>query len=136
MTRTLSRLALGLGLTAALLGTCLPALAQTADATAPADGVAMGVPDGIPDRTSAAMNSVYLAASFDAWQQRCMKKEDGADPCELYQLLKDETGNPVAEISFFTLPEGSGCQGEVARWAAIQDNDLKTGHVKIGRAHV
>jgi invasion protein IalB len=107
MTRTLSRLALGLGLTAALLGTCLPALAQTADATAPADGVAMGVPDGIPDRTSAAMNSVYLAASFDAWQQRCMKKEDGADPCELYQLLKDETGNPVAEISFFTLPEGS-----------------------------
>jgi invasion protein IalB len=53
------------------------------------------------------MNSVYLAASFDAWQQRCMKKEDGADPCELYQLLKDETGNPVAEISFFTLPEGS-----------------------------
>jgi len=53
MTRTLSRLALGLGLTAALLGTCLPALAQTADATAPADGVAMGVPDGIPDRTTA-----------------------------------------------------------------------------------
>ena len=29
----------------------------------------------------------------------------------------------------FTLPEASGCQGEVARWAAIQDNDLKTGHV-------
>ena len=29
----------------------------------------------------------------------------------------------------FTLPEGSGCQGEIARWAAIQDNDLKTGHV-------
>ena len=29
----------------------------------------------------------------------------------------------------FALPEGTGCQGEVARWAAIQDNDLKTGHV-------
>lgn len=107
MTPTLARIALGLGLCAALFGASLPALAQTADATAPADGVAMGVPDGIPDRTSAAMNSVYLAASFDAWQQRCMKKEDGADPCELYQLLKDETGNAVAEISFFTLPSGS-----------------------------
>jgi invasion protein IalB len=107
MTPTLARIALGLGLCAALLGASLPALAQTADATAPADGVAMGVPDGIPDRTSAAMNSVYLAASFDTWQQRCMKKEDGADPCELYQLLKDETGNAVAEISFFTLPSGS-----------------------------
>ena len=29
----------------------------------------------------------------------------------------------------FTLPAATGCQGEVARWAAIQDNDLKTGHV-------
>lgn len=29
----------------------------------------------------------------------------------------------------FTLPQGSGCQGDIARWAAIQDNDLKTGHV-------
>lgn len=29
----------------------------------------------------------------------------------------------------FTLPQGGGCEGEVARWAAIQDNDLKTGHV-------
>ena len=107
MTPTLARIASGLGLCAALLGASLPALAQTADATAPADGVAMGVPDGIPDRASAAMNSVYLAANFDAWQLRCMKKEDGADPCELYQLLKDETGNAVAEISFFTLQSGS-----------------------------
>lgn len=29
----------------------------------------------------------------------------------------------------FTLPEGSGCAAEVARWKAIQDNDLATGHV-------
>lgn len=29
----------------------------------------------------------------------------------------------------FRLPEGTGCQGDVARWAAIQDNDLRTGHV-------
>lgn len=32
----------------------------------------------------------------------------------------------------FTLPEAGGCQGDVARWAAIQDNDLKTGHVSKG----
>ena len=130
MTRTLSRLALGLGFTAALMGTCLPTLAQTADATAPADGVAMGVPDGIPDRTSAAMNSVYLAASFDAWQQRCMKKEDGADPCELYQLLKDETGNPVAEISFFTLPEGS--QAVIGANILAPLETLLTANLRIG----
>jgi hypothetical protein len=29
----------------------------------------------------------------------------------------------------FRLPEGAGCAGEVARWRAIQDNDLATGHV-------
>lgn len=31
--------------------------------------------------------------------------------------------------STFSMPEGSGCAGEVARWKAIQDNDLATGHV-------
>jgi hypothetical protein len=29
----------------------------------------------------------------------------------------------------FKLPEGSGCSAEIARWKAIQDNDLNTGHV-------
>lgn len=29
----------------------------------------------------------------------------------------------------FKLPEGSGCAADVARWKAIQDNDLATGHV-------
>ncbi|MDB5571497.1 MAG: hypothetical protein JWN93_2680 [Hyphomicrobiales bacterium] len=31
--------------------------------------------------------------------------------------------------SGFRLPEGAGCTGDVARWQAIQDNDLQTGHV-------
>ncbi|MGE3247055.1 MAG: hypothetical protein AB7F96_05645 [Beijerinckiaceae bacterium] len=31
--------------------------------------------------------------------------------------------------SSFRMPEGSGCKGAVARWAAIQDNDLRSGHV-------
>ncbi|WP_150286481.1 hypothetical protein [Rhabdaerophilum calidifontis] len=28
----------------------------------------------------------------------------------------------------FRLPEGSGCQGDIARFRAIQANDLETGH--------
>jgi invasion protein IalB len=51
--------------------------------------------------------SQYVAASFDAWEQRCIRTEDGSDPCQLYQLLKDAEGNAVAEISMFDLPEGS-----------------------------
>lgn len=31
--------------------------------------------------------------------------------------------------SGFRLPEGAGCTGAVARFRAIQDNDLATGHV-------
>ncbi len=29
----------------------------------------------------------------------------------------------------FRLPEGTGCAGDVARFRAVQDNDLQTGHV-------
>jgi len=29
----------------------------------------------------------------------------------------------------FKLPEGQGCSGEIARFRAVQDNDLATGHV-------
>ena len=31
--------------------------------------------------------------------------------------------------SDFRLPGGAGCQGDVANWQAIQDNDLRMGHV-------
>ncbi|MDF2116669.1 hypothetical protein PY365_13865 [Roseiarcaceae bacterium H3SJ34-1] len=31
--------------------------------------------------------------------------------------------------SNFRMPEGSGCSGDVARWQAVQDNDLSTGNV-------
>jgi hypothetical protein len=29
----------------------------------------------------------------------------------------------------FRLPEGVGCSGDIARFRAVQDNDLETGHV-------
>ena len=31
--------------------------------------------------------------------------------------------------SGFRMPEGAGCQGEVARYKAVMDNDLAMGHV-------
>jgi invasion protein IalB len=113
MTRLLTRLALGFGLAAATV-TGLPAWSQDTGTAAPAEGtppaagadVSLGVPDGMPDQAHAEVGKVYLAAKFDDWEQRCVKTADGADPCNLYQLLKDSTGNPAAEISFFSLPAG------------------------------
>lgn len=50
----------------------------------------------------------YIRAEFGDWALRCLKAEEGQpDPCQLYQLLFDDDGNSVAEISMFPLAEGS-----------------------------
>ena len=82
------------------------AAAPAAEGAAPAagsDGLAMGTEVG-----GDGVGSNYTAASFDAWEQRCVRTENGVDPCQLYQLLKDESGNSVAEFTIFGLPEGGG----------------------------
>lgn len=48
----------------------------------------------------------YLKETHGDWSIRCIKTETGNDPCQLYQLLHDENGNSVAEISMFALPAG------------------------------
>ena len=49
----------------------------------------------------------YIAESHGDWQIRCVQAEgDAQDPCQLYQLLTDQNGGSVAEISLFPLPEG------------------------------
>lgn len=74
----------------------------TGDAPAAGDlslGTEVGAKDG-PGTT-------YVAASFESWEQRCVRAaEGGLDTCQLYQLLKDAKGNSVAEITLFGLPEG------------------------------
>lgn len=64
------------------------------------DELSLGAPadDGI--------GSTYVVAKHGDWEQRCIRTEDGSDPCQLYQLLSDAQGNPVVEISIFGLPEG------------------------------
>jgi invasion protein IalB len=54
-----------------------------------------------------AANEPYVKESFGDWQLRCVKAEEGPEPCQLYQLLEDkETGNPIMEITLLALPEG------------------------------
>lgn len=98
----------------------LPAFAQDAatgtDGTAaPAEQVggdpslgkpATPAPTPLPTAAAAEVGQTYLSETFDSWELRCRKTGDGADPCLLFQLLKDATGNPVSEISFFALPAG------------------------------
>lgn len=87
----------------------------TADAPS-ADGLSMGAEVGADGQPAAdGVGSTYIEAKFEAWEQRCVRTEDGADPCQLYQLLKDADGNAVAEFSLFNLPAG----GQAAAGATV-----------------
>lgn len=80
----------------------VPAPATEAPATA-VDDLSLGNPE---PPAADGPGTTYVPATFDAWEQRCIRTEDGSDPCQLYQLLKDAEGNSVAEISIFGLPPG------------------------------
>lgn len=47
----------------------------------------------------------YVGAEFNDWAIRCLKVEDGEDPCQMYQLMSDQEGNDVAEIAIVALPD-------------------------------
>ncbi len=70
---------------------------------ATADNLALGQEVGAADGPG----SNYTSATFEAWEQRCVRTESGVDPCQLYVLLKDKDGNSVAEFTMFNLPKGS-----------------------------
>lgn len=48
----------------------------------------------------------YTREVIGAWEMRCIKTEQEVDPCQMYQLLDDGQGSPIAEVSLFRLPDG------------------------------
>ncbi|NND20770.1 MAG: invasion associated locus B family protein [Boseongicola sp.] len=77
----------------------------TADGNDPSlTGLSMGSTEG--EAGEPQVGQTYVAEVIEDWQVRCVKTEEGKDPCQLYQLLKDSDGNSVAEFSIFNLPEG------------------------------
>ncbi|UWR24161.1 invasion associated locus B family protein [Sulfitobacter sp. S190] len=51
----------------------------------------------------------YTREVIGGWDMRCIRAEEGSDaeePCQMYQLMKDEQDVPVAEVSLFRLPAG------------------------------
>lgn len=149
MTANTRPLALALALTAGLALASGAALAQDTATTAetPATGTAAGdaaTADGLslgqavnPDGTVApAVGQTYTKANFELWEQRCMKTAEGTDPCQLYQLLKDGTGNAVAEISIFPLAEGSPAAAGATVVAPLETLLTEQLHLAIdGGAH-
>lgn len=54
----------------------------------------------LPDRSEVEPGEPYVAEIFRDWQVRCIRaeQEEVPDRCEMFQLLEEENGNPVAEF--------------------------------------
>lgn len=46
----------------------------------------------------------YIKETYGDWQLQCFRSDAGEDPCQMYQLLREDAGNPVAEFTIFKLP--------------------------------
>ncbi|MCV6591756.1 MAG: invasion associated locus B family protein [Silicimonas sp.] len=68
--------------------------------TIPGTDLSAGVAEGEEQK----VGQTYIQGEHGDWEMRCIRTEDGKDPCQLYQLLVDDGGNAVAEINFFTVP--------------------------------
>lgn len=88
----------------------LSATAQSTDTDAESDADAS---NGIESQLSLGedadkdpdLGQPYTAELIGEWELRCIKTEE-EDPCQMYQLLDDGEGAPVAEVSLFRLPDG------------------------------
>lgn len=58
------------------------------------------------------VGQTYITDKFGDWSMRCIKTEEGDDPCQMYQLLADGEGAPISEFTLFRLPgEGQARAG-------------------------
>jgi len=102
--------ALSLGLVAGAAvaqDTTQPAQTETPAAEAPATTPAAQAETPASAQPADGPGSVYLKGTEGDWEMRCIRVEAGqTEPCQMYQLLKDDKGNSVAEISVFPLATG------------------------------
>ncbi|MFT7594447.1 MAG: invasion protein IalB [Paracoccaceae bacterium] len=99
---------------ATLLAFSATAMAQTTTATeepatptqeAPSTDLQLDL--GQPVAQGPKLGERYSKGKFGDWDLACIKTEAETDPCSLLQILKDDKGNAVAEVSLFRI-EGDG----------------------------
>lgn len=66
-----------------------------------------GLSTGTPVEDTSDIGQPYVLETHGDWNINCLKAPEGtADPCSMFQLLKDDQENAVAEISLFHLGNG------------------------------
>jgi invasion protein IalB len=84
--------------------------APAAAATPPGGDLALGAGD------EPRVGNIYQREVHGDWAVRCVKMAEGqADPCQLFQRMVDQEGNPTADINFFDVADG----GQVAGGATV-----------------
>ncbi len=96
---------------AALMALGTPALAQTttdepAGTTTEAPAGESVLDMGNPVAEGPKLGERYSKAKYGDWDMACIKIDADVDPCSLLQILRDEDGNAVAEMSLFRLEDG------------------------------
>ncbi|MFK7875223.1 MAG: invasion associated locus B family protein [Paracoccaceae bacterium] len=93
---SLGAVILALGLSCATTGMAQ----QTEEPAQTTNDLSLGEPaDGTVE-----LGTAYAKEAIGDWELRCLRTEDPAnDPCQMYQLLKDQNDSPVAEVSIFRL---------------------------------
>ncbi|WP_224814799.1 invasion associated locus B family protein [Hasllibacter sp. MH4015] len=78
----------------------LVALGLAASLALPGLALAQDEPLVLPDRAEVEPGEPYVSDIFRDWQIRCIRAEgdEAPDRCEMFQLLEEENGNPVAEF--------------------------------------
>lgn len=103
-----------------------PAADAPAAAAAPAaDAPAATAPAAPAATAEPQVGQYYVKETHQDWTTRCLKAEQGKDPCELYQLLKDAEGNSVAEMTMIPLRNSDVAAG--ATLVAPLETDLIQG---------
>ncbi|KAJ56890.1 hypothetical protein ACMU_08105 [Actibacterium mucosum KCTC 23349] len=101
----------------ALLGIALSAAPVVAQDTATNQTEAeTAAPETDAPADPNAPGTSYRLNTHSDWEIRCIRANEGqVDPCQLYQLLTDDQGGPVAEFTVYLIPG----QEEVAAGATI-----------------
>ena len=114
----ISLIALGLGISSASFAqdtTTQETTEQPAAETATTEPAAETEPKAEEDQTFPVatdpedqIGAEYIREEHGAWQIICVRAEEGkTENCRMYQLLKDDTGSAVAEISILKLENAS-----------------------------
>ena len=114
-------------------GDAAKAAADAATGATPADTTSAATDTPAADAAPAAapaaagedqVGSYYTKSTHGDWLLRCLKTADGKDPCELYQLLKDQGEKPVAEVSVIPF---TGKAAAIVNFVAPLETDLQGG---------